>query len=83
MQHLCRECTLPRNDEGTRVRGWIRSKTRIGPGLNIKVCWRDEQYSVEVQAPSLFQDNTVSWVRIVNGVDKDVTESMLLRKKRT
>ena len=38
MQHLCRECTLPRNDEGTRVRGWIRSKTRIGSVLNIKVC---------------------------------------------
>ena len=36
MQHLCREYTLPRNDEGTRVRVWIRSKTRIGLGLNIK-----------------------------------------------
>ena len=43
MQHFCREYTLPRNEEGTRVRGWIRSKTRIGPVLNIKVCCRDEK----------------------------------------
>ena len=35
MQHSCREYTLPRNEERTRVRGWIRSKTRIGPVLNI------------------------------------------------
>ena len=58
------------------MRGWIRSKTRIGPALKIKVCYRDEKYSIEVQVPSLYQDNTVSWVRIVNGVDRYVTESM-------
>ena len=27
MQHLCREYTLLRNEEATRVIGWIRSKT--------------------------------------------------------
>ena len=54
MQHLCREYTMPRNEKGTRVRGWIRKDTRIGPVLNIKVCCRDEQHSVEVQVPSLF-----------------------------
>ena len=37
MQHLCREYTMPRNEKGTRVRGWIRKNTRIGPVLNIKV----------------------------------------------
>ena len=36
MQHLCREHTLPRNEKGTRVRGWIRSNTRIGPVFDIK-----------------------------------------------
>ena len=60
---------------GPRVRGWIRKDTRIGTVFNIKVCYRDEQCSVEVQVPSLFQANTVSWVRIVNGVDSYVTES--------
>ena len=36
MQHLCLEYTLPRNEEGTRVRGWILKNTRIGPVLNMK-----------------------------------------------
>ena len=65
-----------RNEKGTRVKEWIRKDTRIGPILNIKVCYHDERYSIEVQVPSLFQDNTVSWGRIVNGVDKYVTDSM-------
>ena len=81
MQHLCREYTMPRNEKGTRVKGWIRKNTRIGPILNKRVCYRDEQYSVEVQVPSLFQDDTVSWVRIVNGVDRYVTESMPTAKE--
>ena len=78
MQHLCREYTLPRNEEETRVRGGIRSKTRIGPVLNLEICYRHEQYRYEVQVQVLshFQDNTVSWVRIVNGVDRYVKESM-------
>ena len=29
--------------KGTRVRGWLRKNTRIGPVLNMKVCYRDEQ----------------------------------------
>ena len=41
------------------MRGWIRSKTKIGPVFNIEVCPREKQYSAEVQVPSLFQDNTV------------------------
>ena len=44
--------------------------------MNKKICYRHEQYSVEVQVPSLFQENTVSWVRIANGVDRYVTESL-------
>ena len=61
--------------------GWIRKNTRIGPVLNIEVCCRDDRYSIEVQIPSLFEDNTASWVRIVNGVDKYVTESMLTKEE--
>ena len=81
MQHLCREYTMLRNENGTRIRGWILKNTRIGPVLNRKVCCHDDRSSIEVQIPSLFQDNTVSWVRIVNGVDKYVTESMLSTKE--
>ena len=81
MQHLCREYTLSRNEEVTRVRGWIRSKTRIGPVLNIKICYRDEQYSVDIQVPSLFGDHPVSWIRTVNGVDRYATESTSTAKE--
>ena len=77
MQHLCREYTMPRNEKGTRIRGWIFRNTRIGPVLDIKVCYHDDRYSIEVQIPSLYEDNVASWVRIVNGVDKYVTESLL------
>ena len=73
---------MPRNDEETRVRGWIRKDTSIGPVLNMKVCCHDERYSIDVQVPSLFQDNTVSWVGIVNGVDKHVTELDADRERR-
>ena len=81
MQNLCREYTMPRNEKMTRVRGWIRKNTRIGPVLDMKVCYRDDRFSIEVQIPSLFQDHTDSRVRIVNGVDKYVTESMLATKE--
>ena len=74
MQHLCREYTMPRNEKETRARGWIRKDTRIVPFLN-------DRYSIEVQIPSLFQDNTASWVRIVKGVDKYVTESKLAKEE--
>ena len=81
MQHLCREYTMPRNERETRVKRWILKNTRIGPVLNIKVCCHDDRYSVEVQIQSLFEDNTFSWVRIMNCVDTYVKESMLTKKE--
>ena len=76
MQHVCREFSMPRSEEGTRAKGWILKNTRNGPVLNIIVCHHNDRYSIEVWVRSPFQDNTVSWVRIVNGVGKYVTESM-------
>ena len=81
MQQICREHPVPRNEKGARVRGWIRKDTRFGPVLNLKVRYHDERYSIEVQVPRLFQDNTVSLVRIVKGVYKYVTESMPTAKE--
>ena len=77
MQHLCREYTMPRNEKGTSTRGCILENMRIRHVLNMKVCYHTDQYSIEVQIPSLFEDNWASWVRIVIGVDEYVTESML------
>ena len=58
-----------------------KKKTRIGPVLDIKVCRHEDQYTIEVLVQSLFQDRTASWVRIVNGVDKYETETMLTKKE--
>ena len=57
---------MPRHERKTRVRGGMRKNTRIGPVL-LKFKFH------------LFQDSTVSWVRILKGVDKYATESMLTK----
>ena len=72
---------MPRTEKVTRKRGWILKNTRIGPVLNIKVCYHDDRYIIEVQIPSLIEDNTVSWIRIVSGVGTYVTESVLTKKE--
>ena len=75
MVHLCLECSLPRNDPRTRASLWIRRNTKIGPVLNMHVCHHKDRYRIEIEVRSLFQDRTASWVRIVNGVEKYVTET--------
>ena len=72
---------MSRNEKKTRVKGWVLKKTRTGPVLKIKVYYHDDRKSIEVQIPSLFEHNAASWVRVVNGVDKCVTESMLTKKE--
>ena len=57
------------------MRGWILGNTKIGPVLDVKVCFHQGRYGTEVMIESLFRDRTVSWVRIVNGINKYVTES--------
>ena len=41
----------------------------------MKVCHHQGRYGVEIMIESLFRDRTVSWVRIVNGIIKYVTET--------
>ena len=66
---------LPRNEETSRVRGWIRGDMKIGLVLDVKVCYLQGRYGVEIMIGSLFRDRTVSCVRIVNGINKYVTET--------
>ena len=49
--------------------------------LGHKVCRHEARYSIEVLVQSVFQDRTASWVRIVNGVGNNVTESMLTKEE--
>ena len=71
----CREYTLLRSDESSHVRGWIRGNTKIGPVLDVEVCDHQGCYSVEIMIESLIRDKTVSWDRILNGINKYVTET--------
>ena len=58
------------------MRVWIRGNTKIGPVLDEKVCYHQGCCGVEIKIESLFRDRrTVSWVRIVNGINKYVTET--------
>ena len=41
----------------------------------MKVCYHQERHGVEIMIESLFRDRTISWVRIVNGINKYVTET--------
>ena len=75
MKNLCREYTLPRSAEASRVRGWILGNTQMGPVLDVKVCLHQGRYGIEVVIESLFRDRTVSSVRIVNGINTHVTET--------
>ena len=57
------------------MRGWIRENMKISPVLDVKVCCHQGRYDIEIMIGSLFRDRTVAWVRIVNGINKDVTET--------
>ena len=53
----------------------IRGNTKIGPDLDVKVCYHQGRCGVEIMIESLFRDRTFSWVRTVNGINKYVTET--------
>ena len=44
----CQEYTLPRSDQLSQVKGWIRGNTKIGPVLDVIVCHHQGRYGVEV-----------------------------------
>ena len=46
-----------------------------------KVCKKDGRYSIEVQVQSVFRDQTVSWIKIVNGIDKFLREVMPIQEE--
>ena len=80
-QLLCREYTLPRDEKENCAKGWIESDARFGPVSDIKVCETHGRYSVEVKVPSLFKNQTTSWIRIVNGVEKYVREAIPIQEE--
>ena len=60
----CREYTLPRDEETSEPKGWIRGNTKIGPVLEVTTCCLQGKYGVEIRIMSMNKDNSHSWVRI-------------------
>ena len=52
----------------------------VQKGGSKKVCKTIGGYSVEVKIPSLFEDQTTSWIKIVSGVEKYVREPMPIQE---
>ena len=76
MKNLCREYTVPRSEEAFQVRRWILGNTKIGPVLDVEGLPSSKNVPVSKSwSNPCFEDRTVSWVRIVNGIDKYVTET--------
>ena len=69
----CREYTLPRDEEASEPKGWIRGNTKIGPVLEVATCCLDGKYGVEIRIMSMNKDNSHCWVRISHGLNKLVT----------
>ena len=70
----CREYTLPRDEDTSEPKGWIRGNTKIGPVLEVTTCCLQGKYGVEIRILSVNKDNPHSWVRMSHGLNKLVTD---------
>ena len=70
----CRKYTSPRDDQSSTVKGWIRGDTKIGPVLEVAVSCQEGRYVIEIRIKSSLDDGSHSWIMIVNGLNKYVTE---------
>ena len=70
----CREYTLPRDEDTSEPKSWIRGNTKIGPALEVTTCCLQSKYGIEIRIMSMNKDNSHSWVRISHGLNKLVTD---------
>ena len=71
---VCREYTLPRDEDLSEPTGWFRGNIKIGPVLEVASCCLHGKYGVEIRIMSLNKDNFLSWVRFSHGLTKLVTD---------
>ena len=69
----CREYTLPRDEDSSEPKGWIRGNTKIWPVLEVTTCCLQGKHGVEIRIESVNKDHSHSWVRISHGLNKLVT----------
>ena len=53
-----REYTLPRDENSTDPKGWIRGNTKIGPVLEVATCCLQGKYGVEIRIESMDKDGS-------------------------
>ena len=58
----CREHTLPRDENSTDPKGWIRGNTTFGPVLEVTTSYLQGKYGVDMRIESVHTDNSHSWV---------------------
>ena len=70
----CREYTLPRDEQSSDPKGWIRGNTKIGLVLEVTTSYLQGKYGVGIRIESVNQDNSPSWVRISHRLNKLVRD---------
>ena len=70
----CCEYTLPRYENSSDPKGWIRGNTKIGPVLEVTTSYLLGKYGVGIRTESINKDSSHSWVRISHGLHKLVTD---------
>ena len=70
----CREYILPRDENSTDPKGWIRGNTTIGPVLEVTTSYFQGKYGVEIRIESMNKNNSHSSVRISHGLNELVTD---------
>ena len=70
----CREYTLPRDENSSEPKGWIRGNAKIGPVLEVTTSYLQGKYGLEIRIESVNKDHYHSWVRISHGLNKLVTD---------
>ena len=70
----CREYTLPRDDQSSDPKGWIRGNTKIGLVWEVTTSYLQSKYGVEIRIESFNTDNSHPWVRISHVLNKLVTD---------
>ena len=70
----CREYTLPRDENSSEPKGWIRGNTKSGPVLEVTTCYLQGRYGVEIRIEFFNKDHSHSWVRISHDLNKLVTD---------
>ena len=61
---------MPRDEDSSEPKGWIRGNTKIGPVLEVTICCLQGKHGVEIRIKFVNKDNSHSWVIISHGMNK-------------